>query len=184
MFFTLSCSQCCPRQPHTLVCFPFIRNLYFHLCLCYFYYYYFVLITQDVYRTCQVCVFSQQYSLECSELSQSGDAGLFSSQMNYLLLFNYCLSSICSMLSFWMPFIWIIGFPDLSYSLFIILQDFHHLMFLLFIFHDLSLVSRLIVSSCDCLNCLIGKLSCGHRHMWGCVHTTAPEFPQVLLFFF
>lgn len=109
------------------------------------------LIIQEVCGTCQVCVLSRRYVLELSEPSQSVDAGLFSSQMNYLLLFNYFLSSICSILSSWMPFIFIMGFLDVPSSHCIILQDFHHLMFLPFIFHDLNLVSRLTAFSCNSL---------------------------------
>ena len=143
------------------------------------------LIIQEVCGTCQVCVLSRRYVLELSEPSQSVDAGLFSSQMNYLLLFNYFLSSICSILSSWMPFIFIMGFLDVPSSHCIILQDFHHLMFLPFIFHDLNLVSRLTAFSCNSLlNCLIGKKFCEHWHIWGCVHITVPEFSQVHLFFF
>lgn len=70
-----------------------------------------VLSILEACRICQVCVFSHQNSLELSKPSQSVDADLFSSQINYLLLFNYCLSSICSVLSFWYAYHFYYGFP-------------------------------------------------------------------------
>lgn len=96
------------REPQTLVGFPFVRNLYFHLCCWDFSR---VLSILEACRICQVCVFSHQNSLELSKPSQSVDAGLFSSQINYLLLFNYCLSSICFVLYFWCAYHFYCGFP-------------------------------------------------------------------------
>lgn len=63
---------------------------------------------------CQVWVFYHKHSLELSEPSLSADVILLSSQMNYLLLFNYCLSSICSTLSSGMPIIFTMSFQHLQ----------------------------------------------------------------------
>lgn len=109
--------QCCTREPQTQVSAPIVRNLYFRLCCLYFF---FVLIIQ-VYKICQVCFFSHQNSLELSEPAQSIGPGLFSLQKNYLLLFNYCLCSICSVSSFQNAYQFYYAFPEsvlqsLSYS--------------------------------------------------------------------
>jgi hypothetical protein len=79
--------------------FSLCKEFVFPSCTCIIFF--FVLILQEFYKICQVYVFPHHCSLELSESSPSADSGLFPSQTNYLLLFNYSLSSICSILSLW-----------------------------------------------------------------------------------
>lgn len=66
-------------------------------------------------RRCAKCrSFFHQYNLELSEPSLSADVIPLSSRMNYRLLFNYCLSSICSTLSSGMPIIFMMSFQHLQ----------------------------------------------------------------------
>lgn len=66
-------------------------------------------------RRCAKCrSFFHQYNLELSEPSLPADVIPLSSLMNYRLLFNYCLSSICSTLSSGMSIIFMMSFQHLQ----------------------------------------------------------------------
>lgn len=121
----IACFQFCTRELQTIGGFPFVRNLYLHLCCWYFYH---DLRIQEAHRICQ-CVFPHQNSLEHSKTSQSVDVGLFSAQIKYLLLFNYSHSFICSFYLSGMPITFIMGSLEPCFNFFLYFRIFITLYF-------------------------------------------------------
>lgn len=164
-----------------LVCFPFVRTLCFHLCL-----HDFSLCThlpgvlQD--RPCVSILINIAWN-SASTLHLSVDTSLFKSQINYLLLFNYCLiTSILFYLSYHFyhgspgsvlqflyypsgfpsPYLFALHLPGPEFGL---KCDSFFLQFLL-VYNNWK------------------NVLCALTHTHVCVHTLFLSFPQARLFFF